>query len=760
MKSSLGHCTRKNSPHNIDLQSRNVEYESPRSIKERVGTPRSTAEGNSLKGFEGYILKKLSTQFPHYRERTKIEERGKSEKTAFAVKKNWENAEEDNEFFEPEEYDLFEELSSNKTLSIEDIRLLVKAQKQREFGENLQIVPEQHLPQWVDLNANDVLQHHNASSEKKKETNVHYNNFIVREELCLSKSKPDSISRDQSFPKNDDLRFSREKDNPNNEHVKNVKPKKKKRDPSDIHSYMKYKSRHRAKKRRRLEFEKIEGQVIKEETHPRLGQLEEFRRDQRRRLMAEIVCQSRDSALNVRDSDDEYTKYWENMKPENISWKSFLSMSKEVDKPQFTSWALGNGKAEKLNERIVDALTPEKSFTEISSERLLPLSTISDAKTSSNDDNDNPDPSLHYSTHLTGNTLSNESQSLDSIIDPISQDKFTDGIPLTEILQLDPRIPSPTSLDQHELVHIDQPLIQMNSILKVRNWLKGSRGFVNPHALLNEDDNVEISSQSINSTEGYISSEELSSDLEASTIHNSKTLLSILKKIRKAKRIINTRDKVSMERYKKTLDVTQKIVDDLIERQKEIMERDKKIKNNKQIFNELLDTITGRNARETIDTLGQSLDSLSLSDSEAAYESLDDLLKKLKKANEGLNRVEGQLTQKEKRLQTALEVAQDLVDKRLNLLNWERRLKKQEKDVNDMVDRINRNKSDANPVICDEVIVSIDDDDEQEFRDRELSWNPSQSLARTFTELDWEKLIIRAESECSISSKNSVLPKE
>jgi len=113
---------------------------------------------------------------------------------------------------------------------------------------------------------------------------------------------------------------------------------------------------------------------------------------------------------------------------------------------------------------------------------------------------------------------------------------------------------------------------------------------------------------------------------------------------------------------------------------------------------------------------------------------------------EGLKIVEGQLTKKEKRLKTALEIAQDLVDKRLNLINWERRLKKHEQSINEIANRIGG--------LEDSSMINQQNENDGSFigsifesffgkKDNENDYSSSKLRKGIYTEEDWEKILVR-----------------
>jgi hypothetical protein len=172
-------------------------------------------------------------------------------------------------------------------------------------------------------------------------------------------------------------------------------------------------------------------------------------------------------------------------------------------------------------------------------------------------------------------------------------------------------------------------------------------------------------------------------------------------------------------------------------------------------------------------SISQSLDQPP-NDIDATSNSLDALLKQLQKATEGLKNVEGQLTRKEKRLQTALEIAQDLVDKRLNLINWERRLRKHEQCVNQIANCMGESK--------DSSMINQHNDGSGYIgsvlgsffgkKDKDQGWErvndairPSEkdafkSQQGAYTEEDWEKILIRLTPENELASSTSVADDE
>ncbi|CAG8547188.1 3297_t:CDS:2 [Diversispora eburnea] len=284
----------------------------------------------------------------------------------------------------------------------------------------------------------------------------------------------------------------------------------------------------------------------------------------------------------------------------------------------------------------------------------------------------------------------------------------TVSIPFTEVIK-ERLIPLPISngpknlrnlpqnieLNQQELVQIDES--QMESIFKVQDWLKNFQEYDNSHFLDGDDDDL---LESISSDEEYQSSNEVSTDHEAST------------------------------------------VSDLMVKQQDIVIREKKTDENRIIIEKFLNTLVDKNSQGTINPFSHSLDSNSLHDLDSSYESFDDLSRKIKKSEESLNKLERKLIQKEKQLQLALKIAQNLVDKKLTLLEWERGLKKHEKHVNSLVNRISSNKDIS--FMNNKFGEKKEKSEKQravESRDHELS-------SHDFSESDWERLIIRtAESD-------------
>src|SRR5947209_18076624 len=82
----------------------------------------------------------------------------------------------------------------------------------------------------------------------------------------------------------------------------------------------------------------------------------EIRKQRRRERMAEIARESRDPSINgSQEQDNENIEYWENLTPDNIGWKEFLSMSKgsdKNDKSQFTCWTLHTDQSNKYKDNI------------------------------------------------------------------------------------------------------------------------------------------------------------------------------------------------------------------------------------------------------------------------------------------------------------------------------------------------------------------------------------------------------------------------
>ncbi|RHZ75898.1 hypothetical protein Glove_208g175 [Diversispora epigaea] len=538
------------------------------------------------------------------------------------------------ETMESDEQDLFDDLSSNKILSIEHIRLMVRAQKQN-FQQNT----------W--------------SKYQRAPSDIKVNR----------KSHTPKIIRSTQINDIDNLKSKSFRNNFNSASVKNVKKGKHIQDTQeklypdsdDIHSYIPKFNKFDAK-----ECRYGQKQVNEEDMHRK--NKENFRKKQKGR---QSVGQS--TLMDYRDSDNKFAKRWENMNPRDINWQK---------------------KAEQSGTSAETASIP---FTEVVKERLIPLPISTGSKNLRN-------------------------------------------------------IPQNIGLNRRELAQIDES--QMESTFKVRDWLKNFQEYDNSHFLDGDDgddgDDDDDLLESISSDEDQ-SSNEVSTDLEASTVCDSKILLTLLEEIKKIKIKPKLNDNMETEHCKRTLEVMQKIVADLIVKQQDITVREKKTDENRIIIENFLNTLVDKNSQGIIDPFSHSLDPNSLHDPDSEYESFDDLSRKIKKSKDRLNKLERQLIQKEKQLQLTLKIAQNLVDKKLTLLEWERGLKKHEKNVNALVNKISSNKDISFMNKFREKKEKPEKQQVVESRDHELCCRSSHD----FSESDWERLIIRStesdSEECLMS---------
>ncbi|CAI2168383.1 8363_t:CDS:2, partial [Funneliformis geosporum] len=544
----------------------------------------------------------------------------------------------------------------------------------------------------------------------------------------------------------------------------------------------------------------------------------EIRKHKRRERMAEIARESRNLSMNVsEEQDDENVEYWENLTPDNIGWSDFLLMSKENDQSRGT---LNTNKSYNYQGNVSNALASELSFNQIWKERYISQPAIDENEAHQQFVNDGaailthpkvneaelagsigsrapnlqnkslrdqkalfllndsqptlqtiqqsfqPKPliSVELKTNLQSNT---EQQSNQLDLFPRSLDqKFSSNQPkLPKNIQEGNSISNPFLENPTQSLHLHETLSRQNyvpqSIAKVQNWLEHSEEFNNPE----KNKNVESFSQipSNDTDEGNSSSEDTSSDDDDTTNDSSKKLLDLLSKIRSTKKKIESRANISLERHQRTLESMQKIVADLIEKYEVFLVNGKKMKNGKKHIRELLNTITGKHTRDIIDALSLSLDRPS-NDFDATSNSSEALLRQLQKAIEGFKRVEVQLTRKEKRLEIALEVAQCLVDKRSDLINWERRLKKQEQSINDMASRVDRSEN-SNEInhqndesgyfgsVLGSFFRKNDNGMDNMIKTREEDASLiSQHIV--YTEEDWEKILVRLTPE---SEKNEFI---
>ncbi|CAG8533990.1 10342_t:CDS:2 [Funneliformis caledonium] len=576
---------------------------------------------------------------------------------------------------------------------------------------------------------------------------------------------------------------------------------------SQNHSYVKYKAKLQDKAR-----PKIQGTRLNEDTID--DEYKEVRKQKRRERMAEIARESRNLSMNVSEENDENIEYWENLTPDNIGWSKFLLMLKENDQSRGT---LFTSKSYNYQGNVSNALASEQSFNQILKERYILQPTIDEneelqvandgaailthpreneaesagtidsrgqilKKTKSLQDqkplslqNDGqstlhttrqsfqpkPQIPLDFKTNLQSKT---EQSNQPDLVPQSLYHKFSSNhLKLPKKIQEVNSISKPLLEKPTQSLHLEETLSRQNyipqSIAKVQTWLEQSEEFDEPEKIKSVESCSQIPS---NDTDGDdSSSEDISSDDDDSANNSSKKLLDLLSKIRSTKKKIESRDKVSLERHQ-TLEAMQKIVTDLIEKYEVISVHGKKVKNGKKLVRELLETITGKHTRDIIDALSLSLDRPP-NDFNATSNSLDALLKQLQKAIEGFQRVEGQLTRKEKRLEIALEVAQDLVDKRLDLINWERRLKKQEQSINDIASRVGRsgNSNEINHQndgsgyfgsVLESLFGKNDSGMENMIKSREDASLVSQHSV--YTEEDWEKIFVRLTPE---SEKNEFI---
>ncbi|CAB4410009.1 unnamed protein product [Rhizophagus irregularis] len=593
---------------------------------------------------------------------------------------------------------------------------------------------------------------------------------------------------------------------------KGFAPKSKKYDSENIHSYMNYKAKLQEKAKREKEYDLIRKQVIKEETNRRLKQLEEFRRkqrkeklaqlqeaknrelklneniiddeyqeirkQQRRERMAEIARESRDSSINYSlEEDNENIEYWENLTPSNIGWKEFLSVSqkKENDNSQFYNWTLNADQPDKYEENILKALAPDQSFKQILKERYVLQPVIGKGEQQIIEEKDE----MTSLSHPRENQFEPTKPVGVQIQKSLDNKKLKKGSQLAPQISNQPqskqKIQKETPISKPPLKSIQRshsegrPKENIRTIAKVQGWLNHFEKFDEPEKIEN---NSKVPSPS-NIVEDCLSSDS-STDNETSTMGDSKPLLDLLSKIRSTKTKLNARDKAALELHQKTLETMQKIVTDLIEKHDEIAERDQKIKDGKKHVRELLNTITGKDTRDIIDALSISLDQPP-ENFGSTSNSLDALLKQLQKATDGLKNVEGQLNRKEKRLKTALEIAQDLVDKRLNLINWERKLQKHEQRVNKISSHIGESKdssiinqrNDGSRYIGSvlgsfiekkesENNKNLEQDQENNAIRPSTNSGPSRSQKEVCTEDGWEKIVVRSVPENDLASNNSL----
>ncbi|RIA85112.1 hypothetical protein C1645_831288 [Glomus cerebriforme] len=799
-----------NTSNNFDyghIPQRPNEYEKTESIPQSI-------HSSGKEGLENYVLSRLRTLGSHFPDNPEIhnlvtiikkgrrkERLNQLDNLAKERRKKQQQLQQQQQ----QQYPLTHYLDD-----INDDDLSIKAQENLRFkhnthgskGARIQNYQESDIDQVIDVNQERHIQMDDYTMNQK--------NFDINRLPRTQSPKPTAPTIITAPPPpNTGIRNS-ERQQVN----KGIVPKSKKYDSRDTRSYMNYKAKLQDKARRKQEFELIRKQIIKEETNRRLRQLEEFRRkqrkekmaqfaknrelkldediiddeykefrkQQRRERMAEIARESRNPSINdSQEPDNEDIEYWESLTPDSIGWKEFLSLSKsskENNKPQISSLTLNTDQFDKYQENILNALTPEKSFRQILNERytLQPVIDKNEKPQRQIRDEKNEAPGLSHpkenesepsklvgvqvpklQENMDKKKLKKDSQQIPQSFDQ----KISFNQPkLQQKIQEEKPISKPP-LKSTQRLHVANDSPQSNA--KVRGWLKHSEEF-------DETENKSKIPPPSHNEEYYSGSEDFSSDDETLTIRDSKSLRDLLSKIRSTKKKINSQDKVSLERHQRTLEVMQRIVTDLIEKHEEIIKRDKKMKDGKKHVRELLNTITGKNTRDIIDALSQSLDQPP-DKFDATSNSLDALLKQLRKATEGLKNVEEQLTRKEKRLKTALEVAQDLVDKRLNLINWERRLKQHEQSVNKISSRISEsrdssmiNQQNDESGYIGSILGSFfgkKNSENNKIRVQERVDNTTKpransspsKLQKVYTEEEWEKILV-CEDELDASPAN------